>query len=164
VAWVAGRAGAQVVVVHLDVRRRIASFAEAEGRPHGAALVAGSAGLQWWLPTGDTVLSIDPLRWQPLERQRLPAPVRALHAAGKVVWAWVERAESPLLGWRDGRWQPAEAGSAEPLHALALDAERSTLLRAGPETVRALDAGGRAAGTWRLDAGVALRGVAAFPA
>jgi hypothetical protein len=162
VAWVAGRAAEQVVVVHLDVRRRIAAFAHADARVHGAALVCDGAALQWWLPVGDAVHAIDPQRWQPIARQQLPAPVRALHSAPGLVWAWIERDEAPLMVWRGGRWEPVDA-VAEALQALALDPHHATLLCAVPEAIRALDTAGRAVQTWRVDANAALRGVAAFP-
>jgi PAS domain-containing protein len=154
-----------VAVVHLDVRRRIASLPFAEARPDGAALVAVGTALQWWLPAADTVQVLDPLRWEVLERHALAAPVRAVVAASAGVWAWVDEAPAPLRLWRDRRWQrPAADVITEPLRALALDAQASTLLGAGSDRVWELDAQGRVTRAWRFDAGAALRGVAAFPA
>lgn len=164
VAWVAGRAGPQVAVVHLDVRRRIASLPFAEARPDGAALVAGGTARQWWLPVADTVQVLDPSRWEVLERHALAAPVHAVVAASAAVWVRVDDAQAPLRLWRDRRWQRPAADVAEALRALAPDATASTLLCAGSDRVWELDAQGRVARAWRFDAGAALRGVAAFPA
>lgn len=164
VAWAAGRSDAQVAVVHLDVRRRIASFAYPDARVQGAALVDDGAALQWWLPVGDAVQVIDPLRWLPLARHALPAPVRALFALPGALWAWLDRADgAPLLVWQHGRWRPV-AGVSEPLRAVALDARDATLLCASSSEIHALDAQGRLRQRWRVGAGAELRGLAAFPA
>ncbi|MBE0549093.1 MAG: hypothetical protein IH627_15880, partial [Rubrivivax sp.] len=58
VPWLAGVQGNEVVVVHMDVRRRIAALRVDAANPAGATLRAASparGAVEWWLPAGNEV-------------------------------------------------------------------------------------------------------------
>ena len=165
VAWVAGAVDGQVHVVHLDVRRRIASLPLGPARPRGAALVRDGGSLQWWLPAADAVHVIDPSRWRPIAVHATPGPVRAVVSMPGAVWARLEHA-SALHAWQSGRWQPVEAAPASVGH-IAPTAAGDGLLCEGaePRALLQLDERGRVVQRWRWpDSGVPLQGITGFAA
>ncbi len=72
VPWLAGALGDEVIVVHLDVRRRIAALNVPGARPHAAQLQRTDGRLEWWLPAGQELLVFDTARWTLLARHALP--------------------------------------------------------------------------------------------
>jgi len=156
-AWLAGQIGDELVVVHLDVRRRIAAFALPGARTPGALLwqPGREAAMSWWVPHGAAVQTIDPARWALGPRLVLPAAVRGLQPLASGAVAWVgEGAGSLLLAWRDGAWQPLAPGLAG-LHRWAVDPAGAHLLvaTAQPELIQLLDAEGRVLQRWPMPAG-----------
>lgn len=138
VNWVAGRAGEGVAIVHLDVRRQIASLALPGARLDRALLLGEPGAWRWWVPAGSEVEGvhcIDAMRWvrqQVVAPADAPAPVRVLLSLG----------DSP----RD-----VSAGPAM----------RIAVARAGQ--VEVLDAQGAALQRWRLPVGSEVQGVRCLP-
>jgi hypothetical protein len=165
VAWVAGTLGETVVVVHLDVRRRIASL-PAPGADPAAAVLRRGAPAQWWLPVRESVRVFETARWTEVDRHDLRAPVRALQSHGDAVWALVGELQAPqLLVWRGSGWQRVAVPSRQ-LRAMAAEARGERLLVGGadPSALHVLDAQGRVQRSWALPPEAGLRGVAWFPA
>ena len=166
--WVAGLQGGRVVVVHLDVRRRIAELALPDARPQAALLRRAAAAWQWWLPCGSQVQVLDLPRFALAGRYELPAPVRALWAVGTAVWALLGDAHAAALWLWDGDpWRPLGSqadASGEPGVPLALAVEpggaRVLLATGQPAAVYLLAADGLVLERWPLPAGADLRGVA----
>lgn len=75
VPWLAGLQDERVVLVHLDVRRRIAERTLPGARPQAALLRHAESGLQWCLPCGQQVQVLDLPRFEPVDAVAwLPAP------------------------------------------------------------------------------------------
>jgi len=171
VPWIAGVQGREVVVVHLDVRRRIAALSVAGANPAGAALRPAPRGHglgEWWLPAGNEVHVFDTARWVRVAGHTLPGPVRQLQATGDVVWALVgERDSATLFRLRGGQgesWQSlagiggaltAMRGEPGGPHLLALQTDPPALLR--------LDADGGVLRTLPLPPATSWGGVAWLP-
>ena len=175
VPWLAGTQGAEVVVMHLDVRRRIATLQAAAANPAGSTLCRATQGrgaFDWWLPAGHEVHVFDTTRWRRAAVHKLPGPVRELHAAddaaGAAVWALVEERGSTALWLLDdataGTWRPV-SGLAESVVALRAASQGSQLLvlRSDPPALLRLDRNGGLLAHWRLPAAAARQGVAAWP-
>jgi len=171
VPWLAGELGDEVVVVHLDVRRRIATLRVGGANPAGAALRPASRGQglhEWWLPAGNEIHVFDTARWARVAGYTLPGPVRQLQATEGAVWALVgERGAAALFMLRDGQadaWQRV-GGVAGPLLALCGGGQRSQTLalRADPQALLMLDAAGGVLRTWPLAPATDLRGAAWLP-
>ena len=167
--WVAGLQEGHVVIVNLDVRRRIAEFALPGARPQAALLRRAGEAWQWWLPCGRQVQVLDVPRFALADRYDLPAPVWALRAVGAAVWALVGEAQDTALWvWDGGPWRPlgSAAGGALGLpgvpRALAVEAGGTRVLLATgrPAAVHLLAADGRVLERWPLPAGADLSGVA----
>lgn len=166
VPWLAGSLGDAVAVVHLDVRRRIATLALPGARPAAATLRREGGAWQWWLPVGDAVQLVDTARWTLLERLPLPGPVQRLQALGDAVWALAGQGEqASLLVRRGGPWQQVAVTPGRPT-ALAADAGAQRLLVAteAPAAVLLLDAGGGALARWPLPSTARVEGLAWMPA
>lgn len=165
VPWLAGVQGAEVSVLHLDVRRRIARLAVEAARPAQASLRGPAA---WWLPAGPEVHVFDTARWVRAAVHRLPAPVQALRAQGRVMWALVGAPGAAELGWVDesaaGRWLRAP-GVAGPVIALHSAGPESPLLAlcSDPPAVLKLDASGVVLDRRSLPTSGTYQGVAAWP-
>ena len=165
VPWVAGLVDGGVAVVHLDVRRRIATLPLAGARPQASALPqAGRAGA-WWLPAGEHVFVVDTTRWRVASELPAPAGLLRLHDAEGAVWAL---AEAGLLRWQPGGWQTVAALGGAP-RALARDERRRHWLAAvapadaaAPGAVLRLDDDGRMLTRMALPAGVRVVGLAAL--
>lgn len=154
VPWLAGTLDDTVAVVHLDVRRRIASLRLPGALPAASTLHRSGEAWQWWLPVGDAVQRIDTARWRPIDRLPAPGPVRALQSMGEAVWALVGRAgASSLQVWRGGEWRPVELAPGRAV-ALAVDAPSRRVLVATeePAALHLLDAEGRTLERWTLPA------------
>lgn len=137
VSWVAGRAGESVGVVHLDVRRQIATLAMPSARLDRALLLGEPGAWRWWVPAGDGVHCIDAMRWVRLDTVTLadaPAPVRMLQLLGG----------SP------------HAVSVRPDGQLRMAVARV-------DEVELLDAQGARVQRWPVPAGSAVQGVRAMP-
>jgi hypothetical protein len=165
VPWVAGAVDDQVHVVHLDVRRRIASLPLAQARPRSAVLVRDLDSLQWWLPAADAVHVFDISRWQPVARHAMPGPVRALIALPGAVWAWLDHARA-VHAWQAGRWRPVEEAPAGIARIAPTAAGDGLLCECfEPRALLQLDARGRVVQRWRWpDSGAPLQGIAGFTA
>lgn len=163
VPWLAGLHGSEVSVLHLDVRRRIATLRAEAARPAQASLHGPAA---WWLPAGPEVHVYDTSRWLRTAVHRLPGPVQDLRALGAVMWARVGAPDAAELGRVDetGRWH-REPGIAGPVVALQAAAQGSQLLAlcTDPPAVLRLDATGAVLDRRPLPAGGAWQGVAAWP-
>ena len=161
--WVAGLQDGRVVIVHLDVRRRIAELALPDARPQAALLRRADTGWQWWLPCGPQVQVLDLPRFALADRYELPAPVLALHAVGAAVWALVgEAAAAALWVWGGGgAWRPLRSAPGV-LRALAVEPGGSRVLLATGKTaaVYLLAAEGQVLACWPLPADADPRGVA----
>lgn len=142
VPWVAGLTDGGVAVLHLDVRRRVATLAIAHARPQASALPAAGRTGPWWLPAGDEVHVVDTAHWRVESTVPAPAGLVTLADAAAAVWAL---ADDGLLRWQSGRWQTVAALDAAPL-ALARDPLRGQWLvaaRAASAFVLRLDDQGR---------------------
>ncbi|MBI3157147.1 MAG: hypothetical protein HYZ20_17340 [Burkholderiales bacterium] len=165
VPWVAGLVDGGVAVVHLDVRRRIATLPLAGARPQASALPqAGRAGA-WWLPAGEHVFVVDTARWRVASELPAPAGLLRLHDADGALWAL---AEAGLLRWQPGGWQTVAALGGAP-RALARDERRRHWLAAvtpadaaAPGAVLRLDDEGRLLARVALPAGARVDGLAAL--
>lgn len=169
VPWLAGLQDERVVVVHLDVRRRVAERVLPGARPQAALVRRTEGGLQWWLPCGQQVQVLDVPRFVPVGRYALPAPARALHAVGAAVWALLADADTAALWIWDGRpWRPLGGGSGIPGVPRAMVVEpggtRVLLATEQPAAVHLLGADGALHRNWPLPAGADPRGVAWLPA
>lgn len=167
--WLAGLQDERVVVVHLDVRRRVAERVLPGARPQAALLRRSEGGAQWWLPCGREVQVLDVPRFVPVGRHALPVPAQALHAVGTAVWALLADADTAALWVWDGRpWRPLGGGSARPGVPRALAVEpggtRVLLATEQPAAVHLLAADGTWLQSWPLPAGEEPRGVAWLPA
>ncbi len=168
VPWLAGAQGEEVIVVHLDVRRRIAALRVDAAHPAGATLRVASrerGAVEWWLPAGNDVHVFDTTRWVRMATHALPGPVRQLQAVDGALWARVEeRGAADLFILRDGKasgWRRVDS-LAGPWLALHSEPRGSRLLalRADPPALLLLDAGGGVLRTWPLPPSTALRGAA----
>ena len=171
VAWLAGMQDNEVVVVHLDVRRRIAALRVDAANPAGATLRPASrerGPAAWWLPAGNEVQVFDASRWVRLAVHALPGPVRQLQAVDDAVWALVgEHRAADLFVLRDGNaggWKRM-GGLAGPSLALRREPRGSRLLalRADPPALLMLDSGGSVLRTWPLPPATAMRGAGWIP-
>jgi hypothetical protein len=159
VPWAAALRDGQVQVVHLDVRRRIATWPLPGALLRAALLRREAGGWVWWLPAGSTLQRIDTARWLPLDAQALPCEALALQAVGGGLWLlgtqaganglWLSRGE----GWRP---VPVE-GTPRAMQADA-DDRMVLVLTSQPTRVCLLDREGRLLRVWEAPA--ALRGVA----
>jgi hypothetical protein len=158
--WLAGRVDEGVAIVHLDVRRRIATLALAAARPAAAALVAAPAGWRWWLPAGDGVQVVDAARWTVVDRLPAPPGLLALRASGPSVWAY---GDAGLQRWQDGAWRPL-AVAARPVTAFepGRGPGAGLLATSAPAALLHLDADGRVRARRALPAGARIVGLAAL--
>jgi hypothetical protein len=172
VPWVAGMQGDEAVVVHLDVRRRIAALRVPGANPGGAALRPASHGRtanQWWLPAGHEIHVFDAARWVSVAAQTLPGPVRQLQATDDAVWALVgTRAGATLFVLRDGQadaWQRVDAGAGalSAVRAAPRGPQVLVLHAADAQALLLLESGGAVRRRWTVPAGAALDGVAWWP-
>ena len=83
VPWVAGLSDSGVAVLHLDVRRRVATLAIAHARPQASALPAAGRTGPWWLPAGDAVHVVDTARWRVESTVPAPAGLVTVRRTGK---------------------------------------------------------------------------------
>ena len=163
--WVAGLQDGRVVVVHLDVRRRIAELALTGAQPQAALLRRADTGWQWWLPCGPQVQVLDVPRFALADRYELPAPVRVLRAVGAAVWALVGEAHATALWvWDGGPWRPlgSVAVALGVPRALAIEPNGSRVLLATtrPDAVHLLGTDGQVLDRWSLPTGADPQGVA----
>jgi hypothetical protein len=172
VPWLAGMQGDEAVVVHLDVRRRIAALPVPGANPAGAALRLAAQGrgtTQWWLPAGYEIHVFDAARWARVAAHTLPGPVLQLQASDDTVWALVgARAGAILFTLGDGQadaWQRvgAGAGALVALRAAPRGTQVLALRAADPHELLLLEAGGAVLRSWSVPKGVALDGVAWWP-
>jgi hypothetical protein len=169
VPWLAGSQGNEVIVVHLDVRRRIAALRADTANPAGATLRVAShepGAVEWWLPAGNDVHVFDTTRWAHMAMHALPGPVRQLQAVDGAVWARVgERGAAQLFLLRDGAagaWQRV-SGAPGPLVALRADPRGSRLLalQAHPPALSLLGSGdGSVLRNWPLPRDAEFHGAA----
>ncbi len=171
VPWLAGVHGSEVIVAHLDVRRRIAALRVDAAQPAAATLRVAARGrstVEWYLPAGDEVHVFDTARWVRQDVHALPGTVRQLQALDGAVWALVgERGAAGLFILRDGQagaWQ--RAGHAAG-HLMALRADprgsRMLALRSDPAALLVLGADGGVQRSWPLSPASELHGAAWFP-
>lgn len=165
VPWVAGLADAGVVVLHLDVRRRVATLALPQARPQVSALPAAGRTGPWWLPAGDEVHVVDTARWRVETTLPAPAGLVRLADADTAVWAL---ADAGLLRWQSGHWRTVAAFDGVP-RALARDPLRGHWLVAvgaaaadAAGTVLHLDDEGRTLARAGLPAPARIAGLAAL--
>jgi hypothetical protein len=162
-SWVAGTLGDAVVVVHLDVRRTIATFALPLARPAAAALrpAAGTAA-QWWLPVQDEVHVIATDRWVEIDRHRFQGAVQRVQAVGDTIWALVgEPGNASLQVWRDGRWSALEVGAKRLVALRALPAQGAVLLAARePDALLLVGTQGQVQHRWAWPGAAGARGLA----
>ena len=172
VPWLAGSQDREVIVAHLDVRRRIAALRIDAANPAGATVRAAPHGrgpIEWWLPAGNEVHVFDTARWVPMAVHTLPGPVRQLQATAGAVWALVgERAAAALFVRHDdpaGEWQRVGTGVGRFV-ALRSEPRGSTVLalRADPPALWLLDDRGGVLRTWPMPAAAEVRGTAWWPA
>ncbi|MBX3624727.1 MAG: hypothetical protein KF892_06920 [Rhizobacter sp.] len=74
VPWLAGVVPEGVAIVHLDVRRQIAPLPCREPRLERAELRGEGGAMRWWLPCGDRLLVVDPVRWRVVEEREALRP------------------------------------------------------------------------------------------
>lgn len=165
VPWVAGLSDGGVAVLHLDVRRRVATLAIAHARPQASALPAAGRTGPWWLPAGDAVHVVDTARWRVESTVPAPAGLVTLADADAAVWAL---AEDGLLRWQSGHWQTVASLDAAPV-ALARDRLRGQWLvavqdapGAASAAVLRLDDQGRTLARVPLPAAQPIEGLAAL--
>ncbi|HRC38880.1 MAG TPA: hypothetical protein PK420_12470 [Rubrivivax sp.] len=175
VPWLAGILGAEVAVMHLDLRRRIAALQVAAAHPAGATLrraARGHGAFEWWLPAGHDIHVFDTTRWQRAAVHTLPGPVRHLHAVDDAedgaVWALVDQRGDAALwvldGAASGMWRPVSGGVVSALAPSATPRGLPLLvLRRGPSALLQLDHRGGVRDQWPLPAGIAWQGIAAWP-
>ena len=175
VPWLAGTLGAEVAVMHLDLRRRIAALQVAAAHPAGATLrraARGHGAFEWWLPAGHDIHVFDTTRWQRAAVHTLPGPVRHLHAVDDAedgaVWALVDQRGDAALwvldGAASGMWRPVSGGVVSALAPSATPRGLPLLvLRRGPSALLQLDHRGGVRDQWPLPAGIAWQGIAAWP-
>lgn len=170
VPWLAGVQDMEVIVVHLDVRRRVAALRIDAANPAAATLrvaARGRSAIEWWLPAGDEIHVFDTARWVRVAVHTLPGPVRQLQAVDGAVWALVgERGAAGLFILRDGQagaWQRADVAAGH-LVALRADPRESQMLalRSDPAALLVLGAGGGVQRTWPLPPATELLGAAWF--
>jgi hypothetical protein len=159
--WVAGPRAGRLVVVHLDVRREIASFDLPEPRPAGALLRHDSGAGTWWVPAGEAVQRVDARRWLLLGRETPGAAVQALAAAGGTLWGLAGGAAAARLlrrgetGWTDA---PEAMSAIGPPLALRADLAAQQLLAVGRSAWQRHAADGRLLERWVPPDAVALDG------
>lgn len=161
--WVAGRDAAGVAIVHLDVRRRVATLPLGGARPGAGALRRTASGDTWWLPAGDRVHVVDARRWTVLASLAAPATVQSLHAVGDRIAA---RAGDPaeLLLWQHDRWQSVQG--LGPVTALGSDAGAGhwLVVAGSPPVLQRLDRDGRPLSSVALPAQLQITRVQALRA
>lgn len=175
VPWLAGAQGAEVVVLHLDVRRRIAALPADGANPAGATLrrtARAPAAFEWWLPAGRDVHVFDTARWRHKTRHTLPGTVQQLQAVDDTVasalWALVGERDDAAL-WRlvdeaDG-WHPVP-GCAGRLRCMNGGPPGAGLwvLRRAPSALLHIDSDGVLRALWPLpDTRGGWQGIAAWP-
>lgn len=69
VPWLAGVVPGGVAIVHLDVRRQIALLPCRAPQLERAELHGEGDAMRWWLPCGDRLLVVDPVRWRVVEEK-----------------------------------------------------------------------------------------------
>lgn len=175
VPWLAGTLGAEVAVMHLDVRRRIAALQVAAAHPAGATLrraARGHGAFEWWLPAGHDIHVFDTTRWQGAAVHTLFGPVLQLHAVDDAedgaVWAVVDQRGDAALwvldGAAAGTWRPVSGGVVSALTQSATPRGSPLLvLRRDPSALLRLDHHGGERAQWPLPAGIAWQGIAAWP-
>ena len=172
VPWLAGLQDRELIIAHLDVRRRIAALRVDAANPAGAALRVAPHGrgpIEWWLPAGHDVHVFDTARWVPTAVHTLPGPVRQLQAVAGAVWALVgEPATAALYVLRDESatvWQRVDS-VAGPLVAVRGEPRGSRLLalRADPPAILLLDGSRGVLRIWPLPAATEPHGVGWLPA
>ena len=166
VPWLAGILGAEVAVMHLDLRRRIAALQVAAAHPAGATLrraARGHGAFEWWLPAGHDIHVFDTTRWQRAAVHTLPGPVRHLHAVDDAedgaVWALVDQRGDAALwvldGAASGMWRPVSGGLVSALAPSPTPRGLPLLvLRRGPSALLQLDHRGGVRDQWPLPAGI----------
>jgi hypothetical protein len=152
------------VIVHLDVRRRVAALPLAGARPGLGVLQSDGDGGQWWLPADAGVHVVDARRWTLRATHAAPQPVHALAVLGDRV-GLLAGDPAALLVWEGGGWQriaPPEGGAI----ALGVDAAAGhwLLATAAPAALHRLDAAGRTQARWALPALTRIDGVAVVQA
>ncbi|MDO9074264.1 MAG: hypothetical protein Q7U73_13465 [Rubrivivax sp.] len=173
VPWLAGTQGAELAVMHLDVRRRIAALHAEAANPAAATLrrtARGHGAFEWWLPAGHDVHVFDTARWVRRAVSALPGPVQQLQpvedTADAALWAQVAEQRGSAL-WRldnDQRgWQRVDA-VAGPVVAMSGTSQAAELLVlcSDPPALLRLDRDGGLLAHSRLPA-AAWQGVAAWP-
>jgi hypothetical protein len=186
VPWLAGMLGDDLMVVHLDVRRRVAALPLALARPEGSLVRrVGTSPPQWWVPQGTAVQLVDAGRWTLGPRFELGDVVHELQACGERVLVRCGEGEGArLVVGRDEAFAPsarfasAAAGASLPSTApfapsaagavptaMAVQPSAAALLlaTANPPALQWLDGTGRLVEQWPLPAGTAVRRVAWLP-
>jgi hypothetical protein len=179
VPWLAGMLGAEVVVMHLDVRRRIAALRADAANPAGAALrrvTRRPGAFDWWLPAGNEIHVFDTARWQRTAAHTLPGPVRLVQATGDApdaaLWAWVDERGGTTL-WRlddpfAGAWRRLD--EAAGLFRMIVGTPQGSpmfVLRGelpAPLQLEQLDSRGGRQARWQLPAATDWQGIAVWPA
>ena len=136
--WVAGIDGAnadRVVVVHLDVRRAVASLALPGARPAGAVLRREGGEWRWWLPTAAGIEAVDAASWRAVARLEVEGRAHALQFVGGRLWVLAASPSGPslLLRQHERGWSAARIDIGEPI---GLAVRGSTLLVAGSAAVQ----------------------------
>jgi hypothetical protein len=164
--------GDDAVIVHLDVRRRIAALRVPGANPAGAVLRPASSGRgtnPWWLPARNEIHVFDTARWVRLATHTLPGSVLQLQATDDAVWALVgERAGATLFILGDSQpdaWQRvgAGAGALSALRAAPRGPQVLALRAADAHELLLLEASGAVRRRWSVPKGVGLDGVAWWP-
>jgi len=166
VPWVAGRVGASIEVVNLDVRRRVATLPLADAQPAAAVLRRRGDAWTWWLPAADGLHELDTWRWRTLERHEFPRDVdgplrtQALQARGETLWLLASDTTARPHLWlrRTDRWQRADFGAGRPF-ALRADARALWLATSEPNRVVALNDDGALLQSWPLLAAGLVQGL-----
>ena len=166
VPWVAGRVGASVEVVNLDVRRRVATLPLADAQPAAAVLRRRGDAWTWWLPAADGLHELDTWRWRTLERHEFPRDVdgplrtQAMQARGETLWLLACDATTRPHLWlrRTDRWQRADFGAGRPF-ALRVDERALWLATSEPNRVVALNDDGALLQSWPLRAADLVQGL-----
>ena len=168
VPWVAGHVGASTQVVHLDVRRRVATLPLADAQPAAALLRRRGDAWTWWLPAADGLHELDTWRWRTLAHHELPrdadAPLRvqALQALGETLWLLASDAAAQARLWllRADRWERRDIGAGRPI-ALRADPDLRALWLATtePNRIVVLNEDGALLRSWPLPAAGLVQGL-----
>lgn len=181
VPWLAGMLGAEVVVMHLDVRRHIAALRADAAHPAGAALrrvTRRPGAFEWWLPAGHEIHVFDTARWQRTAVHTLPGPVRQVQvtdgATDAALWARVEERGGATLWQLDdpaaGAWRRMdEVAGTGPVRMIVSTSQGASMLvlrgeRQATLQLEQLDSRGGRQARWMLPAATDWQGIAAWPA